>query len=180
MCQLGCVIVLFFQCLGGALATSTSQNLFTDALLKRLNDIKEIDGAAVVRAGARDFWHVVEPEVLDNVIDAFNEALKSVFIFACVSASAALFVSLGMEWRTVPREKKSNPQKSGTVQQRDHSLPELRRPLYFRLIRKVYSVIVWKPRRPQTMGEQSRCTRRYPSSTGQYFGYQADPHVYTL
>jgi hypothetical protein len=102
-----CVMVLFFQGLGGALATSIAQNIFTDSLVKRLHSIEGIDAAAVIRAGARDFRHIVDPNLLGRVVDAFNDASKLVFVLALASAAAAALVSAAMEWRSVPREEKS-------------------------------------------------------------------------
>ncbi|UQC76536.1 MFS transporter [Colletotrichum lupini] len=76
----GLVIIMFFQMLGGALAPSIGQNLFTDALLPRLTRVDGIDAAAVVEVGAGEFRKIVPPQVLDAVVEAFNSALKNVFL----------------------------------------------------------------------------------------------------
>ncbi|KAF2118613.1 putative MFS toxin transporter [Lophiotrema nucula] len=112
----GCVMVLFFQCLGGALATSISQNLFTDTLLRRLGGIDGLHPAAIVEAGARDFRNfIVSDHVLESVIEAFVKALRNVFILAMASAALALLASLMMEWRRLPRKKKGAPTPRGGV-----------------------------------------------------------------
>ena len=104
----GCVFVIFFECLGGALATSIAQNLFTDNLLKNLRGIDGVDGAAVVAAGAKDFRRLIRPELLDKVIDAFGDALRNVFLLALASSIVALVISAAMEWRRLPRDTKDS------------------------------------------------------------------------
>jgi MFS family permease len=104
----GCVIVIFFSRLGGALATSVAQNLFTDNLLKNLRGIDGVDAAAVVAAGATDFRQLVHPELLDKVIDAFGAALRNVFLLALASAAVGLVVSAAMEWRRLPQDTKKS------------------------------------------------------------------------
>lgn len=105
----GCVLVMFFQCLGGALATSISQNIFTDNLLKNLQEIDGIDAAVIVDAGAADFRRLVPPGLLNKVIESFETACKNVFLLAVASAAVALVVSVGMEWRRIPKDTKSDP-----------------------------------------------------------------------
>ncbi|KAF2024965.1 MFS general substrate transporter [Setomelanomma holmii] len=97
-----CVMVLFFQGLGGALATSIGQNLFTDALLERLRSLPDVDAAAVIKAGARNFRQIVRHELLSQVVEAFQYASKTVFILALASAAGAALISTAMEWRSVP------------------------------------------------------------------------------
>ncbi|KXH45060.1 MFS transporter [Colletotrichum simmondsii] len=101
----GLVIIMFFQMLGGALAPSIGQNLFTDTLLRMLNAIDGIDGAAVVAVGAGEFRRIVPPELLEVVIDAFNSALKKVFWVALATPALAWLVSWAMEWRQIPNTK---------------------------------------------------------------------------
>ncbi|KAK2025350.1 MFS general substrate transporter [Colletotrichum zoysiae] len=101
----GLVTVMFFQLLGGALAPSVGQNLFTDALLRLLSRVEGIDSAAVVAAGAGEFRKIVKPELLDAVVDAFNTALKNVFLVALAAPVLAWVVSWAMEWRRIPDTK---------------------------------------------------------------------------
>jgi MFS family permease len=98
----GLVMVMFFQILGGALAPSVGQNLFTDKLLRNLSEVQGIDGAAVVAAGGRGFREVVPPELINAVIDAFSSALRNVFWVALATPVLAWIVSWAMEWRKLP------------------------------------------------------------------------------
>lgn len=101
----GLVVVMFFQMLGGALAPSVGQNLFTDALLQNLNKIQGIDGAAVVAAGARGFREVVPSPLMDAVITSFNSALRNVFWVGLATPTLAWIISWTMEWRQLPDSK---------------------------------------------------------------------------
>lgn len=101
----GLVTIMFFQMLGGALAPSVGQNLFTDTLLRLLGEIKGVDGAAVVAAGAGEFRKVIPHELLDAVVDAFNSALKNVFWVAIATPALAWVMSWAMEWRQIPDSK---------------------------------------------------------------------------
>jgi hypothetical protein len=101
----GLVMVIFFQVLGGALAPSVGQNIFTDKLLRRLRELQGIDAAAVVAAGGREFRAMVPPQLLDAVVDAFNSALRNVFWVAVIAPAVAWAVSWAMEWRKLPDSK---------------------------------------------------------------------------
>lgn len=101
----GLVMIMFFQMLGGALAPSVGQNLFTDGLLKNLSKVHGIDGAAVVAAGASGFREIVPPELMNAVVDAFNSALRNVFWVALATPVLAWITSLAMEWRQLPYSK---------------------------------------------------------------------------
>ncbi|RYP10803.1 hypothetical protein DL764_000425 [Monosporascus ibericus] len=101
----GLVMVLLFQCLGGALAPSIGQNLFTDKLLRNLGEVQGIDGAAVVAAGGREFREIVPPELMDEVIDAFSSALRNVFWLALATPVLAWTVSWAMELRRLPQDR---------------------------------------------------------------------------
>jgi hypothetical protein len=105
---IGVTTVMFFQSLGGALATSIAQNLFTDTLLKKLNVIEGVDSAAVIHSGAKDFRKFIPAELMERVVLAFDSAVKTVFIFALVSAAMAFLVSLGMQWLRIPTKEKTN------------------------------------------------------------------------
>lgn len=101
----GLVMIMIFQMLGGALAPSVGQNLFTDGLLKNLSKVHGIDGAAVVAAGASGFREIVPPELMNAVVDALKSALRNVFWVALATPVLAWITSLAMEWRQLPYSK---------------------------------------------------------------------------
>ncbi|KAL4900466.1 hypothetical protein BDW74DRAFT_188295 [Aspergillus multicolor] len=98
----GLVMVMFFQMLGGALAPSVGQNLFTDGLLKNLKRVQGIDGEAVVEAGASSFREIVPSPLINVVVQAFNSALRNVFWVALAAPAMAWVVAWAMEWRQLP------------------------------------------------------------------------------
>lgn len=106
----GLVMIMFFQMLGGALAPSVGQNLFTDGLLRNLRTVQGVDGAAVVAAGAGGFREVVPPKLTNAVVNAFNSALRNVFWVALATPTLAWITSWAMEWRQLPDSKKSTTQ----------------------------------------------------------------------
>lgn len=119
----GLVMIMFFQMLGGALAPSVGQNLFTDGLLQNLETVEGIDGAAVVSAGASGFRAIVPPELMIAVVDAFNAALKNVFWVALAAPAIAWIVSLAMEWKQLPDTRK---EKKNQVTGEDPEVGEVR------------------------------------------------------
>lgn len=106
----GLVMIMFFQMLGGALAPSVGQNLFTDGLLQNLSKVQGIDGAAVVAAGASGFRAIVPPALMNAVVDAFNSALRNVFWVALAAPALAWITSWAMEWRQLPDSKRKSTQ----------------------------------------------------------------------
>ncbi|KAL3434848.1 MFS general substrate transporter [Aspergillus tetrazonus] len=104
----GLVMIMFFQMLGGALAPSVGQNLFTDGLLQNLSEVQGIDGAAVVAAGASGFRAIVPPALMNAVVDAFNSALRNVFWVAVAAPALAWITSWAMEWRQLPDSKRQS------------------------------------------------------------------------
>ncbi|KAJ5804923.1 hypothetical protein N7474_010810 [Penicillium riverlandense] len=102
----GLVMIMFFQMLGGSLAPSVGQNLFTDGLLQNLSKVRGIDSAAVVAAGASGFRKIVPPELMNAVVGAFNAALKNVFWVALATPALAWITSWAMEWKQLPDTRK--------------------------------------------------------------------------
>jgi nitrate/nitrite transporter NarK len=102
----GLVMVMFFQVLGGALAPSIGQNIFTDKLLRNLREVQGVDGEAVAAAGGRDSRAMVPPQLLGAVINTFNSALRNVFWVAAATPVIAWVVSWVMEWRKLPDSQK--------------------------------------------------------------------------
>ncbi|KAI0808861.1 major facilitator superfamily domain-containing protein [Xylaria sp. FL0064] len=102
----GCVMVIFFQGLGGVLATSIGQNPFTDKLIKELHQIDGVDSAAVVSAGARNFRSAIPVELIEPVIEAFNFALRNVFLVTLAAPLVSLVINTATERRRLSQDRK--------------------------------------------------------------------------
>ncbi|KAI0123142.1 major facilitator superfamily domain-containing protein [Xylariales sp. AK1849] len=92
----GCVMIIFFQCLGGALGC-----------YRISQQVDGVDGDAIIRAGAIEFRNVIPQRLLDKVIEAFASALRNVFLVAVAAPVVAFVISLAMEWRRLPPEHES-------------------------------------------------------------------------
>jgi hypothetical protein len=101
----GLVMVMFFQMLGGALAPSVGQNLFTDGLMQNLGKVQGVNSEAVVAAGASGFRAVVPLKLMNAVVDAYNSALRKVFWVALAAPVLAWVTSFALEWRQLPDSK---------------------------------------------------------------------------
>lgn len=108
----GLVMVMFFQMLGGALAPSVGQNIFTDHLLKSLEKVQGVDAQAIVDAGVSEFRALVPAELMNAVVNGYNSALKNVFWVAIAAPALAWIVSWAMEWLKLPDTKKKAVQES--------------------------------------------------------------------
>ncbi|KAI1351331.1 major facilitator superfamily domain-containing protein [Xylaria sp. FL0043] len=84
----GCVMVIFFQGLGGVLATNG------------------VESTAVASAGARDFRNVILVELTELVIEAFGSALRNVFLVTLATPLTSLIINTAMKWRRLPQNRK--------------------------------------------------------------------------
>jgi hypothetical protein len=99
----GTAIIMFFQLLGGAVFISAAQNVFLNTLIEKLIEaaVPGLDVAAVATAGATALKHLVQPEFLNKVQIAYNEALVKTFEIALILACISFLAAAGMQWRSV-------------------------------------------------------------------------------
>ncbi|KAF2180969.1 MFS multidrug transporter-like protein [Zopfia rhizophila CBS 207.26] len=102
-------LMAFFQGLGGALAVSAAQTIFSNTLHKHLEEIPDINADVIISFGAANFVSKVPGDVVHAVQAAYGAATREAFILPIIGAGLAFVSSLGMEWRRhfVP-EKKEN------------------------------------------------------------------------
>ena len=105
----GNAVTSFCQALGGAVAVSVAQNVFTNSLMKRLALVPGIDPRSVVAAGATKIPDAVPPSLLRPVQEAYSYALSKTLILPIAAGGLALLASLGLEWRRI---EKSRPEGS--------------------------------------------------------------------
>lgn len=102
---IGTALVMFGQTLGGTLFISVANNIFDSRLVKGLSTIQQgLDPAIIISSGASDLRNVVSAELLPEVLDRYNNALRGPFYLATALATATVLGSLAMEWRSIKKK----------------------------------------------------------------------------
>lgn len=98
-------LVVFSQALGGAVAISIGQNIFSNSLrsgleARGLSSLQDLASAGAAEIGTR-----IPPDLQGPMHDAFSFAVSRTLILAIVGAAVGFVCSLGMQWRRVEKEK---------------------------------------------------------------------------
>ncbi|KAK3689925.1 major facilitator superfamily domain-containing protein [Podospora appendiculata] len=104
----GTSIVVLFQTLGGSLAVSIAQNIFSNRLIVNIADyVPDFeDPSSVLKMGATEVQTLVPAKFLPGITLAYNDALTRVFVvFVCFSA-LSIVGALSIEWKSVKGKKK--------------------------------------------------------------------------
>jgi hypothetical protein len=102
----GNAVAIFFNSLGGAMAISVAQNIFSNTLIKEIpRYTNNIDPAVIIGAGATNIRAVTPPEQLAGVLEAYNIAVTRTFILPIACAGIAALCSLLFEWKSVKGKK---------------------------------------------------------------------------
>ena len=102
----GNAIAIFFNSLGGAISISIAQNIFSNSLVREIPKFAPgVDPSVIVAAGATRIREVVQPELLEGVLRAYNEALSSSYVLGIACAGLAFLSSLLFEWKSVRGKK---------------------------------------------------------------------------
>lgn len=85
---------MFFNSLGGAIAISIAQNIFSNGLVAELHaHAPGVDTATIVNAGATHIRGAASAAQLPGVLRAYSAALAETFILPIAGAGLALLVS---------------------------------------------------------------------------------------
>ena len=99
----GTALVFFGQALGGTVSISVAQNIFASKLGGYLGGIEGLNVAAIVNAGTTGLRHIVPPELLSQVLDAFSRALVNAFYVALATSCIGIFGAISMEWKSIKK-----------------------------------------------------------------------------
>jgi hypothetical protein len=93
-------LVVFMQTLGGAVFISVGKNVLTSHLVSGMERllIGGLDPVVIVNTGATDLRGLAPGESLPAVLEAFNGALRQVFLVSTGLASVTVLGALGLEW----------------------------------------------------------------------------------
>jgi len=95
-----------FNSLGGAIAISIAQNIFTNGLTANLpKDAPGVDPQIVIGAGAAYLRKVITPEQLPGVLLAYMAGLKQAFIISIACGAIGTICACFVEWKSVKGKK---------------------------------------------------------------------------
>lgn len=102
----GNAITIFFNSLGGAIAISIAQNIFSNGLKTNLPKYAPgVDPEAVIRAGATYLRGVVSEADLPGVLKAYMVALQQAFVISIAVGVIATACACWVEWKNVKGKK---------------------------------------------------------------------------
>jgi hypothetical protein len=99
-------LTIFFNSLGGALAISIAQNIFSNTLVTKITQYAPaVNPLEIIAAGATHVRDVTPPASLAGVLQGYNGAVTSTYIVAIAAGGVAFGCSLFMEWKSVKGKK---------------------------------------------------------------------------
>ncbi|GKT84542.1 MFS aflatoxin efflux pump [Colletotrichum tofieldiae] len=98
----GASIMFFSQTLGGAIFISVGQNVLNNELVKRIRGLPGLEGVDLKGSGATTLTEL-PAEVRGPVLEAYNDALRVVFVVGLVLVCSVLIGACGMEWKSVKK-----------------------------------------------------------------------------
>lgn len=102
----GNALTIFYNSLGGALAVSIAQNIFSNKLIQGLvTNAPSLNPATIIAAGATHVGDVTPTAQLPAVLEAYNGAVTSAYILSIATGGIAFCCSLFMEWKSVKGKK---------------------------------------------------------------------------
>ncbi|KAJ6010380.1 hypothetical protein N7451_001792 [Penicillium sp. IBT 35674x] len=100
------VVLSFTQEIGGIVALSIAQNMFTNRLTRNLTkQVPGLDPKTVLNNGALGINNVVPHEYVAGVKSAYNDAIIDVYYLALALTCLTVVWAVFIEWRSVNEEK---------------------------------------------------------------------------
>lgn len=119
------VVLSFTQEIGGIVALSIAQNMFTNRLASNLvTEMPGIHPKSVLRHGVLGIIKVVPENKVDVVKSAYNDAIVDVFYLAVALTGLTVLASLLIEWRSVKEENGNGQKKNENVVHIGEQKPE--------------------------------------------------------
>jgi|SRR5579862_3287546 hypothetical protein len=86
----------------GAVFLAVSQSVLSNGLVSQISQrIPDLDPAMIVSAGATGVRNIVSAAQLPLVLEAYNSAVRDVFIMAVALAACSFVVAWGFEWKSI-------------------------------------------------------------------------------
>ncbi|OAA76660.1 DHA14-like major facilitator [Akanthomyces lecanii RCEF 1005] len=102
----GTSLIIFIQTFGGAILLSVGQSLFTNSLVRNVAKADlPLDPSSLLSGGATNLDRLIAPEYLEQLREAYNDAIIEAFYAAVATAALSLIGSVFMPWFSVKKVK---------------------------------------------------------------------------
>jgi len=73
-----------------------------NSLINRIaSEIPNFNPQMIINAGATGIRDIANPQILPLILEAYNTAVKHVFIVSIVTAALSFLTSFGFEWKSI-------------------------------------------------------------------------------
>ncbi len=101
-------MAIFFNSLGGAIAISVAQNIFSNGLKANLpKTAPDVNPSVVINAGAAYLRKAVTKAQLPGVLLAYMDGLRQAFVISIACGCIAVICACFVEWKSVKGKKLS-------------------------------------------------------------------------
>ncbi|KAI0435046.1 MFS general substrate transporter [Xylaria sp. FL1042] len=101
----GNALVGFFLTLGSSIGVSIAQNIFSSSLRSALGEITGINPEAIIAAGAAGARGATPPGLLPDVLEAYNRAIMTTFIYSIATGGLGFILTLCWRWHSLKSKK---------------------------------------------------------------------------
>lgn len=108
-------VIVFIQAIAGTILLAAAQTTLQTKILSEVSQIPGVDPSDIVGVGAADLYKAVRakyPTKLNPILDAYNTALRQVFLIAVVLMCLTVIGAAAMEWKSVKAKKDTAKQES--------------------------------------------------------------------
>lgn len=97
---IGVSLMVLAQTLGGTIALSAADTIFTTSLSSSLAEsVPQVNQATVLSSGATNLQKLVPADSLNEVLKLYNQAVVKTWYLSLALACASIIGTAGMEWK---------------------------------------------------------------------------------
>lgn len=76
--------------------------MLSNSLVNQIaSEIPNVNPQMIINAGATGIRDIVSPQILPLLLEAYNTAIKHVFIVSIIAAALSFLMSFGFEWKSI-------------------------------------------------------------------------------
>lgn len=99
-------IILFFQCMGGAIFVQVGQAAFSKRLVQEIqHHLPNVSAASITSVGATELQTTFSGYELQVILEAYVSGLQDCFLVSIVLAGLATMLAFGLGWKSVKSKK---------------------------------------------------------------------------